>query len=50
MTNPLAEIRKIEENIRKLEELKQSGSIPEEVANASIEALKAKHAAYHAEL
>ena len=50
MTDPLAEIQKIEENIRRLEELKQSGSIPEEVANASIEALKAKRATYHAEL
>ena len=48
--NQRAEIQKIEENIRKLEELKQNGLIPAEVADASVLALQKQLHTYQAEL
>jgi hypothetical protein len=50
MTDPRAEIQKIEEDIRRLEELKQSGALPPDLADVSIEGLKIKRATYQAEL
>jgi formylglycine-generating enzyme required for sulfatase activity len=50
MTDPRAEIQKIEEDIRRLEELKQSGALPPDLADVSIAALKSKLPTYQAEL
>jgi formylglycine-generating enzyme required for sulfatase activity len=48
--NPRAEIEKIEENIRQLEKMKADGTMPVELADASIEALKTKRATYQAQV
>ena len=50
MTDPRAEIQKIEEDIRRLEELKQSGTLPPDLADVSIAALKSKLPTYQADL
>jgi hypothetical protein len=50
MTDPRAEIQKVEEDIRRLEELKQSGALPPDLADVSIEGLQIKRATYWAEL
>ncbi|MBI5294612.1 MAG: SUMF1/EgtB/PvdO family nonheme iron enzyme [Chloroflexi bacterium] len=50
MTDPRAEIQKIKEDIRRLEELRQSGALPPDLADVSIAALKSKLPIYQAEL
>lgn len=48
--NTSAEIEKIEESIRQLEKMKVDGSMPAELADASIEALKTRRATYQAQV
>lgn len=45
-----AEIQKIEEDIRRLEELKQSGFMPADLANSQIDDQREKLKTYQAEL
>ncbi len=45
-----AEIQKINEDIRRLEELKKNGSLPEDLAEISIDALKIKYQTYLTEV
>lgn len=48
--NHSSEIKKIEEDIRRLDDLKKSGSLPPDLADTSITALKEKMASYRADL
>jgi formylglycine-generating enzyme required for sulfatase activity len=46
----VAEIKKIEDSIRQLESMKLDGSLPVDLANTSIQSLKAKLASFNAQL
>src|SRR5271157_2468697 len=50
MTDPRTEIHKIEADIRRLEELKQSGALPVDLADASITALRKQLPTYQAQI